>query len=84
MIMLLGGLIPYGGGEFIRHWTLRFLLWRYGYTPAPGQYVRFLDYATQRILLRRVGGGWIFIHRMIMEHITQLDDAFIESLDEEL
>jgi len=28
-----------------------------------------------------VGGGWIFIHRMIMEHIAGLDDAFIASLD---
>ena len=76
--------LRYGGDAFIQHWILRFLLWHYGYMPAPWQYVKFLDYAVHRILLRRVGGGWIFIHRMIMEHIAQLDDAFIESLDEGL
>ncbi len=77
--LLLG--FGYGGEAFIRHWALRFTLWRYGHTPAPWRYVAFLDYAVQRILLRRVGGGWIFIHRMIMEHIAGLDDAFIASLD---
>ena len=89
---LIGGLISglilglifgqlYGGDAFVRHWALRFTLWRYKHTPAPWRYVAFLDYAAQRILLRRVGGGWIFIHRMIMEHIAHLDDAFIASLD---
>ncbi len=73
--------VDYGENAFIRHWSLRFTLWRYGYTPAPWKCVKFLDYAAQRILLRRVGGGWIFIHRLIMEHIAQLDDEFIASLD---
>ena len=71
-----------GGLAFIKHWILRVLLKHYNYTPAPWRYVAFLDYAAQRILLRRVGGGWIFIHRMLMEHIAQLDDDFIASLDE--
>jgi hypothetical protein len=29
-------------------------------------YVRFLDYAAERIFLRKVGGH-IFIHRMLLE-----------------
>ncbi len=34
---------------------------------APWNYVRFLDYAADRILLRKVGGGYMFIHRMLLE-----------------
>jgi hypothetical protein len=32
----------------------------------------FLDYATERIFLRRVGEGYIFIHRMLMEHFAAM------------
>jgi hypothetical protein len=35
--------------------------------------VRFLDDCADRILLRRVGGGYIFIHRTFMEHVAGLD-----------
>ena len=83
MIGLGVGLVRYGGEAFFRHWALRFTLWRYGYTPLPWRCVAFLDYAVRRILLRRVGGGWIFIHRMLMEHIVDLDDRFMASLDEQ-
>jgi len=27
-----------------------------------------LDYAADRIFLQKVGGGYIFIHRMLMEY----------------
>ena len=33
----------------------------------PWNYVKFLDYAADRILLRKVGGGYMFIHRMMLE-----------------
>ncbi len=58
-----------GGGFAIQHWLLRLLLWRKGF--APLRYVRFLDYATNRVFLRKVGGGYIFIHRMLMEHFAK-------------
>jgi hypothetical protein len=32
-----------------------------------------LDYATDRIFLRKVGGGYIFIHRMLMEYFVALE-----------
>ncbi|NEO16045.1 MULTISPECIES: hypothetical protein [unclassified Moorena] len=35
-------------------------------------YARFLDYAADRIFLQKVGGGYIFIHRMLMEHFAQM------------
>ncbi len=38
----------------------------------PWDYVRFLDYATDRIFLRRVGGGYIFVHRLLLEHFAAL------------
>jgi eukaryotic-like serine/threonine-protein kinase len=63
--------LNYGGLAFIRHFVLRFLLWRNGYIP--GNYVRFLDYAAERIFLRKVGGGYIFIHRMLMEYFAALE-----------
>lgn len=38
----------------------------------PWNYDHFLDYATERIFLRKVGGGYIFIHRMLMEYFAGL------------
>jgi len=66
---LFGGLIG-GGDAFIQHFVLRFLLWRAGYLP--WNYPHFLDYATDRILLRKVGGGYIFIHRLLLEYFASL------------
>ena len=62
-----------GGGFFIHHWVLRFLLWRKRF--APLRYVRFLDYAAERVFLRKVSGGYIFIHRMLMEHFASLYES---------
>jgi hypothetical protein len=41
----------------------------------PWNYVKFLDYAAERILLRKVGGGYIFIHRMLLEYFAAQYDA---------
>jgi eukaryotic-like serine/threonine-protein kinase len=60
----------YGGLDIIQHYILRFLLWQKGYTPR--NYARFLDYAAERIFLRKVGGGYIFIHRLLQEHFAGL------------
>jgi hypothetical protein len=46
--------------------------WR-GY--APLHCGRFLDYATERIFLRKVGGGYIFIHRLLLEHFAAVGEA---------
>ena len=73
---LIGGLHK-GGGFFIQHWVLRFLLWRKRF--APLRYVRFLDYAAERVFLRKVGGGYIFIHRMLMEHFAKLHETEAEA-----
>jgi hypothetical protein len=60
-----GTALFFGGLSFIQHFVLRFILYKNGYIP--WNYVRFLDYAAEQILLRKVGGGYIFIHRSLME-----------------
>ena len=67
---LLVGLL-YGGLACIQHFTLRLILYFNNYIP--WNYARFLDYAADRILLQKVGGGYIFIHRMLMEHFANMN-----------
>lgn len=70
---LLGGLLGvlwYGGLDIIQHYTLRIFLITQGHTPR--DYARFLDYAANLIFLQKVGGGYRFIHRMLLEHFAQM------------
>ena len=60
----------FGGLFAIQHITLRIILWRRASTPPLGKYAEFLDYAAQRIFLQKVGGGYIFIHRYLLEHFA--------------
>jgi hypothetical protein len=76
---LVNGAIPalafglsYGGAAYVQHFVLRFLLWCT--SSVPWNYPRFLDYATERILLRKVGGGYIFIHRLLLEYFASLEE----------
>ena len=64
------GLIDGGGKACIQHFTLRLILYCNGYIP--WNYARFLDYAADRIFLQKVGGGYIFIHRLLLEHFAQM------------
>jgi hypothetical protein len=34
--------------------------------------VPFLDHCVDLIFLRRVGGGYIFVHRLLMEHFAEM------------
>ena len=66
---LVGGLI--GGGLFsLRHFVLRLALWMS--QSAPLNYVCFLDSAVERLFLRKVGGGYIFVHRMLLQYFASL------------
>lgn len=47
---------------------------------APLNYARFLDYCADRIFLRKVGGGYIFVHCLLLEHFAALTDADIQRL----
>ncbi|HEU4328738.1 MAG TPA: NACHT domain-containing protein [Roseiflexaceae bacterium] len=39
---------------------------------APLRYAAFLDHAADRVLLRRVGGGWVFVHRLLLDYFAGL------------
>jgi len=68
----------YGAFEIIQHYTLRLIFWYTG--DIPRNYAHFLDYATNRVFLQKVGGGYIFIHRLLMEHFASLTPEEIEQL----
>ena len=63
------GFAWFGGRELIMHGSLRLVLTVTGQTPA--NLARFLDYcATELDFLRKVGGGWVFIHRYLLEYFS--------------
>ena len=68
---LILGLLFGGGIAVIQHFNLRLILWIKGLLP--GNLARFLDYASDRIFLLKVGGGYIFVHRMLLEYFAQSD-----------
>ncbi len=73
---IVGGLfgwLIFGGETVIRHLLLRYLLARKDYLPL--KLVPFLDEMAGRIILRKVGGGYIFIHRMLLEYFADLEMA---------
>jgi DNA polymerase III delta prime subunit len=55
----------------IQHLTLRAILYCRG--GIPWNYARFLDYATERCFLQKVGGGYIFVHCLLLEHFAALE-----------
>jgi len=59
-----------GGFAVLQHYTLRWLLFRNGSLPL--RLAPFLDYCAECIFLRKVGGGYIFVHRLLMEHFASL------------
>lgn len=59
------------GVAVLQHSLLRTILWLSGYTPR--NYAQFLNYATRRILLQQVGSGYVFLHRLLLEHFALSD-----------
>jgi hypothetical protein len=66
----------YGGFDVVKHYTLRLILWRTN--AIPWNYAAFLDYAAERIFLRKVGGGYIFVHRLLLEYFAELEQSQTE------
>ncbi|XGV97342.1 MAG: tetratricopeptide repeat protein [Leptolyngbya sp. BL-A-14] len=56
---------------FIQHLLLRIILYRSG--DIPWNYKNFLEYARERIFLQKIGKGYIFKHRLLLEHFALLE-----------
>ena len=67
---VVGGIVwlLFGGYSCVQHFVLRLFLKIKGV--APLRYVAFLDQATEQLFLRKVGGGYRFIHRLLLEHFA--------------
>jgi Cdc6-like AAA superfamily ATPase len=64
--------LNYGGRSVLQHYTLRCILAANGTFPL--RLVPFLDHCVERVFLRRIGGGYIFLHRLLMEQFASLND----------
>ncbi|MEZ4736626.1 MAG: NACHT domain-containing protein [Caldilineaceae bacterium] len=73
LVGFIGGFFIYGGKTIIQHYVLRVMLSRENTLPYPLRDIHlaaYLDDMTQRILLRRVGGGWLFIHKYLLDYFA--------------
>jgi hypothetical protein len=68
LIYLFGS--AYGGNAVAAHVTLRMFLWRRG--EISFDYADFLDYAAERIILRKIGGGYMFLHGQLRDYFATL------------
>jgi hypothetical protein len=62
-----------GLAAFIQHFVLRLFLWRLKLLP--WNIVAFLDEATDRLLLRKIGGSYIFVHRLLRDVLATQHNA---------
>lgn len=72
LILLLAGMVVMwalsGGLTILRHYVIRWSLARH--QTFPFRATAFLDDTTSRILMRRVGGGYSFIHRRLQDYFA--------------
>jgi MFS family permease len=69
LLAVCSGLIP--GAACIQHGILRLVLWCNGVIP--WHYVRFLDFATERMFLQRVGGRYRFLHDLLRDRFAAME-----------
>ena len=60
--------LAYGGYACLSHLALRFILQRQG--ALPWNVAAFLNFATDRLLLHKVGSGYIFVHRFVQDYFA--------------
>jgi len=65
---LVAGLV-YGGLAVTLHLALRLVI--AVRSPLPFRLATWLDRAADRGILRRVGGGWMFLHRTLLDHFLR-------------
>jgi transcriptional regulator with XRE-family HTH domain len=72
--MVLAGTLTFwftGGGVWLAHHAARWAAAKAGLLPR--DLFGFLAHADERLLLRRAGGGYQFLHRALQEHIANQD-----------
>ncbi|WP_420627812.1 hypothetical protein [Candidatus Leptofilum sp.] len=70
---IFNGFWEYGGDTVVKHYVLRWVLARQNMLPFPlrdKKLIGMLDSMVERILLRRAGNGYAFIHRSLLEHFA--------------
>ena len=74
MVLIIGQLVGLLAGlaTFVKHFILRFFLSLRD--NLPWKLVSFLDEAAERLLLRKVGGSYIFVHRLLLEYFAELEE----------
>ncbi|HEU4559311.1 MAG TPA: hypothetical protein VFS20_15750 [Longimicrobium sp.] len=63
------GVILYGGLDLCRHLVLRILL--IGSRVLPPRTSRWLEHCARLGLLQRIGSGYTFVHRLLLEYFEQ-------------
>jgi hypothetical protein len=63
--------LPYGYLSLIQHYMLKFILTEQQSLPL--KLIPFLKCCDSLVFLRRVGGSYIFVHRLLMEHFAAMD-----------
>lgn len=59
----------FGGFNVINHYLLRFLISHFAQIPF--NFLPFLNSSVRHVLMYQVGGGFIFIHRLLQEHLAK-------------
>lgn len=72
----IAGGLAYGGLAYLQFRRLLTLLHNEGMinSSKPHEFIHFLDYAAERNLLRKVGGGYTFVHALLLEYFQNRDD----------
>lgn len=58
------------GTAILQHFILRFIIWRRGLMP--WRIVRFLDFTSELIIIQKVGGGYKFMHGLLMDYFADM------------
>ncbi len=66
-MIFLARFFGFGGSGAVNHLFLRLFLWLEG---VPWNLAGFLEHATDLAILRRVGGGYIFINRLVQDYFS--------------
>lgn len=61
--------LAYGGLAALQQRQLSRILTQHRLAPA--DYIHFLDYAAERNLLRKVGGGYMFVHLLLLDYFRE-------------